>query len=395
MVHALAGAGMRSIVELTDVATWCPGALACALWCSLSGCATPSSECESGFSLGIVVIRSAADIAALPRVEEIFQLHVIDSDLEDLTGFECLTTANRVVIEDNPRLQSVAGLDSLAVIEPALSADDYGWSLEIRENTELRTLDGLGALESVAGSVVIERNPALEVADLPSLRKVSDILKISANDRLEHISGFAAFEGSGVNHEFNGGLMISGNVRLESVEFPEVVGVELVDFASNPVLSTLRLELLAHPRTYTFFNNPLLARLPTSGEAVAGFCCDLNYTISGSARLLDLSALRGLRYISRLRISENARLSSLAGLEQLESAEELTVSSNPALQSLAAIDSAREGVFASAQAVWIEHNERLSGCEADAFVDRLRGINEPFRGGARANDERPTCPERK
>lgn len=387
---------MRSFVELAEVAAWCPRALACALWCGLSGCATPPGECESGFSLGFVVVRSAADIAALPRVEEMHELHVLDSDLEDLTGLECLTTANKIVIADNPRLRSLAGLDGLTVIEPALWADDlFGWDLEIRENAELRTLDGLGALEDVAGSVHIDRNPALVVGDLPNLRKVSSVLKISENDRLEHVSGFAAFEGSGVNHEFNGGLVISGNARLEAVEFPEVVGVGLVDFTGNPVLSTLDLELLARPRTYRFVDNPLLARLPTSGNEVAGFCCDMNYEISGSARLLDLSALRGLRYVTRLWISENEGLSNLAGLEELELVEELRVSYNPALQSLAAIDPDRGGVLAGADEVWIEHNERLSGCEARALVEGFRELDEEFRGGAQANDEGQTCPSRR
>lgn len=358
----------------------------------LTGCETPDAECETDFALGIVVVHGEEDVGRLPRVTEIHELHVVGSDLEDLSDFACLTTANKIVIEKNQRLRSLAGLENLVDVGRPRDIDEgiFGWNLEIRENAALVSLDGLAALEH-ADSLLIERNPALVSVALPSLRKVDLLMRISGNDALEHIVGLTVFEGSALRSEFNLHMQIGDNDELKTIEFPRVVGVEGIDIAHNPALSDLRLELLARPRLFRFVANPELPQLPRSGPGLAGYCCEVEYEIAGNARLLDLRELQGLDVVDRLAILDNDRLSDLHGLEQLEVALETTISRNPALRSLAALDPDQGGSLVTVEQLEVANNRSLSQCEADLLEARLRRTNEDFRGRTSSNDTTRSC----
>jgi hypothetical protein len=331
----------------------------------LAGCSggtIASTACENGFELGIVDIETSADIAALPRVQRILELRIVESELEDLTGFECLESVSRLRIEENAELRSLDGISNLVDVTASNSDPFYGWDIVIRDNAQLEDLAGLGSLRSVDGSLTIESNAALVDLDtLSSLETVRVTLRISDNATLERIEGFTSYRGWPSQNDFGGKLEISHNPALRAVEFESTVDAQILEIVDNARLRDLKLSLLEHPRGYAVADNPSLEELPPAGPGVSGFHACHCYRISNNDALVSLAGLAGLDVLEELVIEGNDRLMDLQGLEQLEFALDLAVVDNPL----------------------------LSTCDAEVLASRLREMNPELIAEIEGND--PAC----
>ena len=88
--------------------------------------------------LDIVEVRTRNDVVDLPRAETIRELHIVESDLDNLSGFECLKKTEKIVIERNATLRSLEGLGGLtdfALFD--VSIQSKGAEFSIASNPEL------------------------------------------------------------------------------------------------------------------------------------------------------------------------------------------------------------------------------------------------------------------
>lgn len=333
-----------------------------------AGCHDDTSVvgCDPG-ELDVVEVHTRADIADLPRVDTIRELHVVDSELEDLSGFECLKRAENIYVERNPNLRSLEGLEGLTYVGLFdESIELQGGELSITGNPQLATLDGLDALERVEGFLRIRDNAGLvELEEFDALRLVEWSIEIADNPSLEAVRGFASYEGAERPRDEwgGGGLWVHDNPRLVEVALPRPIAVKGLNLAANAVLASVdvRVDTVVD---YYVTDNPTLTRLPQL-FALGAFVV----VIANNDSLESLAALSRVEGIGYLELRENDALVELRGLERVATLDELIIDDNPALQSLAAIDSTRDGALATIyEELAIRDNVSLPTCEVEALA---------------------------
>jgi hypothetical protein len=389
--------------DTTDTTTFARGARSLAavampmmLACLACGPGSTVARCEEG-ALDVVEVSSRDDIDALPRVETIRELRVIESDLEDLSGFECLKKAENIFIERNPRLRSLEGLEALTEFAlfdgPAL----HGAEFSISENPELRTLAGVDALERLDGSLRIRQNEALvELDGFDALRLVDFQLEIAGNPGLETITGLTAYVGAEPEGEAGrGALLVQDNPRLTAVTLANDVSIVALNVRNNLALQGLAFRIAFNPLWYEIADNPALVGLPdvlsVGPPPVLNLPCD--YSIVNNDALTSLEGLSRLDDVGLLIVQDNDQLVDLRGLESLREAHELTIENNAALTDLAAIDPAREGVLATVlDLLAVRDNVSLPSCEADALAAEMLANNADLMVEVSGNGDGGTCP---
>lgn len=373
----------------TRLIAWCASRVAgsCVLASTACGPERGGAECEPG-ALEVVEVRTPADVAALARVEVMAELHIVDSELVDLSGFECLRQAEKVYIERNPLLESLDGLDGLTEIVGRLDdpEDDAGAELLIRGNDSLVDVSGLSGLQRVEGTLELSGNSVLaEVAGLSALELVGRDFVVSENDRLERLGGLDAFGGGTHYGEGAGGFVrISDNPVLREVVFPQhpikAAGVEI---ERNPQLVDLSARLLCSPFWYAITDCPLLQDLPQSVRESTPIpsllCADRTeaYSVVGIPAISDLTALPRVQSLARLEIGANAGLAGLGGLEELQYVAELVIEDNPKLASIAKLDVVMQGGLLTVESLLaVRNNQMLDQCEVNDFAELLLAQND-------------------
>ncbi len=336
-----------------------------------AGCHDDTSVvgCDPG-ELDVVEVRTRADVADLPRVETIRELHVVDSELEDLAGFECLKRAEKVAIERNPNLRSLEGLDGLTYVGLLdMSVQLRGGELSITGNPQLETVAGIDALEYINGFLRIRDNAALVVIDgFDALRFLDWSIEIGGNASLEAVRGFASYEGTENPRRegAGGGLWVHHNPRLVELALPRAIVVKYLTLAANAMLAMVDVRFTT-VFEYEVTDNPLLTRLPEMMERSAGVV-----TIANNDSLDTLSGLSIYETSVYLELWDNDALVDLRGLEHVTMFEDLIIDDNDALRSLAAIDSTRDGALASVSfELAIRDNVALPTCEAEALATMM------------------------
>ncbi len=256
-------------------------------------------------------------------------LSIRDTELTDLEGLECLQAVQRLTLDRNNALTSLAALENLRTIEGALF---------ITSNPALRRLRGLDRLESI-GRLSLQINASLHsIAALRSLQSARGGLIITFNPSLQSLSG----------------LENIANMRSLTVSRNQTL-TELTSFRNLQSLTTLRIE-----------DNPSLRTL-AGLEAVT--LVDGSINIAGNIALTDLRGLSGLGAVTDLLfISRNASLSDLRGLEQLtDIGGSLRLRAQPGLSDLRGLD----GLESIGFGLDIESTENLRSL---AGLERLTSI---------------------
>ena len=140
-------------------------------------CSEISTE---GLFLNSIFIKNLDSLDVLIKVNGIFSIMGLDS-LTNIKGLKNISYIGRLSISNNPRLVSLAGLDSLT----------SAYSIEIVRNNILKDLKGLNNLKNTA-LFYIQRNSQLISFDgLNSLDSVGS-LSIEANENVKDFSGMTA-----------------------------------------------------------------------------------------------------------------------------------------------------------------------------------------------------------
>jgi hypothetical protein len=173
---------------------------------------------------------------------------IIDNDgLDELTDFEALERVEgplRVASNSGLRsLQTFRRLDSVGKLEVTgntglervgFNVTSVGGDLVISDNRDMIEIAGFGDLETVAGSLKIERNPVLGITNgfTPKFRSVAGDVVITDNVALTDIYDIAANL-----YSVGGSVLATGNValsecRADDLDLIEEVGTFL-DIGAN------------------------------------------------------------------------------------------------------------------------------------------------------------------
>ncbi|QDG49520.1 hypothetical protein FIV42_01840 [Persicimonas caeni] len=261
------------------------------------------------------------------------QIHVLGdvrvggTDLEDLSGLSGLAEVNGdLVVEQNDRLRTDAGLDSVARI---------GGDYHVVGNASLVAVQGPANLSQVAGDIHIERNGALEtIAGFDRLQLLADYRGPSARPQASGIADEPP-ESRGGDGPIDPHLIVDDNASLEEIRgFRRLTDIDGdIRLTNNPKLSRVAgfesLEFMTGALEVR--NSPQL----TDVTALTRVSC-LAEVVLENTGLADLGSFRDLYELGRVELRDNPKLQSLAGLrEQVAVRGPVRVTDNPALTDVA------------------------------------------------------------
>ncbi|MBK8192872.1 MAG: T9SS type A sorting domain-containing protein [Lewinellaceae bacterium] len=258
-----------------------------------------------------LTLNSQAQVDAFPTnypgcTDMLVLLTVTGNSITNLDGLNGIqTTANSLILRDNPQLASLSGLSNLTSIAV---------ELKIENNDLLTSLSGLDNLTWLGGHLSIEGNAQLATLDgigpIPSL---GSYLNISFNPVLTDVTALSSLTEVGPNY-INGFLAINNNNSL-----PAINGLDLISetgsyffLGSNPVMTTINgLNGLSIVNgDFEIAGNPMLNNL----NAFAGLTTiDGNFNVDNNPALTDLDEFVNMSSVTgNLTIASNASLSDCA-----------------------------------------------------------------------------------
>lgn len=257
--------------------------------------------------VGSVVISNNADLTTLNGMDHIeriagtllLQNNAVLQDIQALSSLQDVGV--RLAILTNPALPNVSGLAGLQ----ELSA-----SLEITNNTALTSLSGLENLQRARRNFFVVNNDALTDADaVQSLQIVDGSIAFNANDHLDRLQ-FSALR------EVNSSLSVQDNLRITSIEMPEL----------RQVVVALRLRNNAALQQAAY---PLLSSIGSDVE------------IFDNLQLQTVDCPRTLFVGRALLVQNNAQLQNLNFSALVTVGDDVSLRSNPRMTSLASFQSLR------------------------------------------------------
>jgi len=263
------------------------------------------------------------DIEALAGLEFAKSLHVTGLDsLESLRPLSRLTHLSDLEITRNPALESLDGLDSLIEVS----------RLFVSDNASLRHVDALSGLVAVSGQVTFSHNPALaSLGGLRNVRRVGEGLDLTNDDQLVSLSGLGALD------------TIGGSLRIEECPVETLEGLSLVERAGG--LHLVRVPSLVSVHGLDALTDlgggpleirdaPRLADLGAL-SSLGGTLSDL--LLVGPSALSSLTGLGGIVEVQGdLQVSGHPELSSVAALASLSRAGTVRIYGNGRLPACSA-----------------------------------------------------------
>lgn len=264
-------------------------------------------ECYGDFGCAMVCeeettqLTTAAEVLALAaRGCEVLNgnLSILGQELTDVAGLE--SSALRVVTgylsaSNSSSLESLRGLGRLERI---------GGSLVVEANERLKTLEGLEGLDrlgsnSITDTIVLSTNPLLE--DVGALANASRILVsvvATGNTALKSLAGIDALRAT------NSVLIANNPALTELGGLQKLEAVGNITVASNEALGTLQLPALETAETMSITGHAQLAALSLPALRTVS----LNLTIAANPSLLTLGDTDAWVSVGAMIITDNASL---------------------------------------------------------------------------------------
>mmetsp|Transcript_88251 Transcript_88251/g.227571 ORF Transcript_88251/g.227571 Transcript_88251/m.227571 type:complete len:625 (+) Transcript_88251:138-2012(+) len=222
----------------------------------------------------------------------------------NVVGFLNDGTRTEIIIEGNPSLQSLQGLEGVAAID----------SLLLHSNQALKDISALSGAKGIVGGdlagISILDCPALE--SLHGLEGITGVtgwgggIRLVGNPSLRDVSALSWLRGE------VGGIHIHNNTALKSLHGLEGITSVTPGFRMGPVTSWSQLA---------------------------------SVSVSGNCLLQDLSGLRGLQgNVMELAIKDSPALLSLHGLEGIAAVSHLLLQNNRVLQDISGLGGIRGGI---------------------------------------------------
>ena len=168
-----------------------------------------------------------------------------NQELGDLELLSRLDSCQNILISNNPKINTLSALDSLAVVFGEMeisgtsipdliglnSLNFIGGKLTIASNSSLLNLTGMFKLYNLY-ELSISKNPILrDLSGLEEIIYVANDLNISGNDGLKNILGLKKLEWIG------GALVLSKNIQLsDTLTFPVLNEMNALIVEENPLL---------------------------------------------------------------------------------------------------------------------------------------------------------------
>ncbi len=329
------------------------------------------------------------------------ELSIRYTDATSLAGLSCVCGATELLIENNPGLTSLSGLDlrrapeSVRIIENVSLEDVAAFELygeapltlvEISHNPYLMSVEGLagftgfapdateltfrdnGALTSLHGvEQLVGEIDVLRVSEMNNITDLSPLagirprtkLSIVYNDSLLKLNGLDSVTGH------IDSIHIAGKSLYDLTALAAVTSANYVGIYDTVVLQKLDgLEGLTTVKDLRLANNAGLKGLDalSSLESVTD-----ELIIESNPLLTSLSGLQKVTgEVGRIRLENNDALLELSQLASITQASFLTIDDNDSLESLDGLD----GLQATLSSLRVRRNKSLSS------LDALEGISE-------------------
>lgn len=263
-----------------------------------------------------------AALSSLQTVKEIFRINKNDG-LINLQGLEGITSANSLQIIQNANIQTLEGLNNLTFVENRL---------DVTDNPLLQNLNGLDNLVSVGTIFGVQRNATLtDISSLSKLNSSRDLV-IFYNHSLTNLNGLENLSQL-VNLTISNNIVLTDCCSIQPLLSSGNIG-GTINIGANPSPCSNQSNILNNCIT-TVCNGNVYLESQAEVDAFQG--CDIieGILLINGADIIDLSPLSTVKeIIGSLKIISNSSLTSLNGLNNLKKIGGLLIFDNPLLESL-------------------------------------------------------------
>ena len=243
-------------------------------------------------------------------------LSIIGADIFNLDGLSAITSVGGdLLINGNAALTNMNGLSAIT------SVGRYLW---IMDNAALPDVNGLSALSDVDGARISDNVALTNVNGLSALSDV-DGLYIWNNNALTNVDGLSALTSEDALY-----LDIRDNDALSNIDgLSSLTNVGRLDIWNNDALTNVDgLSALTNVITLSITNNNALTSIDgLSALTSVSAALYLNH----NKALTNVNGLSGLATVDGLLIHDNDTLTNLDALSALREAQSITVVNNPSL----------------------------------------------------------------
>jgi hypothetical protein len=313
------------------------------------------------------------NVNGLLNVEEaLFDLYLLNNELQQVLGLEKLTSVSRNLdLSNNPELSTLDGMEKLEYI---------GHSLNLSKNPALVDLTGISALSSVGSFVYVDNvaqytaTPKAESAFCKSLVSGDINIKDMENniinfgqlcsdvepwvkfmhsyDQLTNLANMSEWKTKAENVTLSNKNLADADLPSGPMLTDTIKGLSLgindishVDFLSNVVYASGSLNLNYLPNlnnvdglsslqsvyALALNNNPLLSNVDGLSALLRSTS---NLSLNDNLLLSDVDGLSSLREVKNLRLNDNPLLSNVDGLSALEKVSYMYINNNPLLSNV-------------------------------------------------------------
>ncbi len=327
-----------------------------------------SPQCDQVIDNGLF-IEFQEDMAFLENVVSVNgTVELWGQDISSIEEMRCLERVETLKLVDT----------SLVDLEPLEKLHTVG-ALEFVANDDLEDLSRLAGLVEL-GSVVLERNDALDSVDWAAGHEEFERFEVVDSPLVSSLDGLEATTSIGVLHLENLGLTsVSGLSSLTSAQ-----SVRLVDLDALPDLDGLG-SLDSVAGSLSIAKNDQLVSIGGIGE-FSGFG-DLE--LVGNDALTSTAGVSLPTELGTVRIAGNDSLTEVALLEGVESVAGFSISDHAELTDISALAALRR---AGGDAFYLNANAKLPGCDAQAVVDQMEELPSTVDISDNYDDGFPDCP---
>ncbi len=172
-----------------------------------------------------VINSDLLDLAPLHFLRQAGSLEISqNSQLRTMGGLSQVRVVNQLKVDDNPMLEAVVGLDSTQEVEQVL----------IRRNPLLRSLGGLRQLQKVGtgGFAIRESGGPDDLRELESIQRIDGTLEVATNEDMTSLKTARPLDSVGE-------LVVSGNRTLASLDFDAKTINGSLTITANEALATI------------------------------------------------------------------------------------------------------------------------------------------------------------
>jgi hypothetical protein len=325
---------------------------------------------------GTWTIRTPDEAAALERVRSVSGALVFQGPaLSTLPHLQCLERVDTLWITATP----LTTLSAFSNLREVLG------ELQIFQNAQLTSLEGLDSLESVRWMSVRDNATLGSPRGIPSLRRSNVLLSIAFGEDAHPVSldGFPAVAGDGelkLSGSFsNLGPLVETDMAGYEIAGPAVTSLE----GLPPKTSYTRLALVGGvyedlAPLQGVENIDYLSLVETQLRSLEGLDSlrslgqrgDIHDAgvIRNNSALEDVSALSNLASGHRIELRDNPSLQSLEGLENVEDLHTLSIRVCPQIASLHPV---LGGQMTNLESLRVTYNERIPNCEAELLCTQV------------------------